>query len=73
MSGKNYFIDARGKNCPEPVLLTQKALNSYEGKIIEVAVDSPVARENVSRMVKNKGYNISVEEKEGEYYLTITK
>ncbi|PKM83579.1 MAG: preprotein translocase subunit TatB [Firmicutes bacterium HGW-Firmicutes-13] len=73
MSENKYFIDARGRNCPEPVLLTRKALNSFSGEKIEVAVDSPTARENVIRMVKNKGYKISVEEKEGEYYLTITR
>jgi len=66
-------VDARGKSCPEPVVLTRKALESFKDQEIEVIIDSPVAKENITRMAKNQGYKIDVEEKDGEFCLKITK
>ncbi|WP_072499593.1 sulfurtransferase TusA family protein [Olsenella phocaeensis] len=40
-------IDARGLSCPEPVVLTRNALRDEAE--LEVLVDSPAPRENVSR------------------------
>ena len=47
-------IDARGLSCPQPVVLTQKAIKS--GLVeFQVVVDSEVSKENVLRCVeKNK-------------------
>ncbi len=73
MSTNKIIVDARGKSCPEPVVLTRKALDSYPGQEIEVIIDSPVARENVTRMARNQGNNVEVEEREGEFYLKVTK
>ncbi len=66
-------VDARGKSCPEPVVLTRKALESFKDQEIEVIIDSPVAKENITRMAKNQGYKIDVEEKDEEFCLKITK
>ncbi len=66
-------VDARGKSCPEPVVLTRKALDSYPGQEVEVIIDSPVARENVTRMARKQGNKVEVEEREGEFYLKIIK
>ena len=46
-------IDARGLSCPQPVLLTQKAVSAGI-KTFEIIVDSEVCLENVSRFVKGK-------------------
>lgn len=66
-------INNRGLACPQPVINTKRALEEIpQGTIISV-VDNEVARENVLRFAQNAGYQVSVEEKNGEYYLTITK
>ena len=65
-------IDARGRSCPEPVMMTKNAIDNNETDL-EVLVDTKVAVENITRFVKNKGFNISVEENNGEYKLIINR
>lgn len=61
-------IDARGISCPQPVLMTQKALKQYpEG--VEVIVDNVTARNNVERFMKQAGYKVSIEEREEDFIL----
>ena len=45
-------IDARGLSCPQPVILTQKAIKSGSTDF-KVTVDSEVSKENVIRCVEN--------------------
>ena len=66
-------VDARGLSCPEPVLLARKAIESVSSGTIEVLVDTATPKENVTRLAKNRGCSVSVEEVEGEFRLTITK
>ncbi|MEW6034256.1 MAG: sulfurtransferase-like selenium metabolism protein YedF [Chloroflexota bacterium] len=65
------MIDARGLACPQPVILTRKAMET-ESDIVTV-VDNVAAQENVSRMARSQGYEVSVEEKEGDFYLRLTR
>lgn len=65
-------IDARGLSCPEPVIMTRKALSSGE-QSYEVLVDNPASRENVTRYAEHQGYSVSVSEKDGEYTLSLRK
>ena len=65
-------IDARGLSCPEPVIMTRKALSSGEQNY-EVLVDNPASRENVTRYAEHQGYSVSVSEKDGEYTLSLRK
>ncbi len=44
-----YTVDARGRSCPEPVILTRQALADKSIKQLTVLVDAAVARENVTR------------------------
>jgi len=61
-------IDARGLSCPQPVLLTKKALAvSPEGVI--VAVDNSTAKTNVERFLKIAGYKVEVQDFSGDEYL----
>lgn len=54
-------IDARGVSCPQPVLMTKKALESNpEG--IDVVVDNMTARGNVERFMKNAGYKVTIKD-----------
>ncbi len=65
-------IDTRGRGCPEPVLMTKKALEANpEG--IEVLVDNVTARENVKRFAGNKGYRVDLAEQDEDYLLKISK
>ena len=65
-------IDTRGRSCPEPVLMTKKALfRNPEG--LEVLVDNMTARENVTRFAKNSGYNVEVSQNGNDYILNVTK
>ena len=57
-------VDARGKNCPEPVLMTKNAV-SPDVTEVETLVDNPIARENVSRFMKSKGFSVECTEKDG--------
>jgi TusA-related sulfurtransferase len=65
-------IDARGFSCPQPVILTRRALQ--EGIFpIEVLVETVTSRENVRRIAERAGYTVKVEEVSDEYRLTIDK
>ncbi len=66
-------IDARGRSCPEPVVMTGDAIKNFNKKL-EVLVDLEVAVENIKRFASNKGFKVQVEDlNNGEYKLTITK
>jgi tRNA 2-thiouridine synthesizing protein A len=65
-------IDARGMSCPQPVLMAKKALSTNkEG--FEILVDNNVAKENVSRFIKNAGFNAVVSEVEEDYLIKAVK
>lgn len=65
-------VDARGLSCPEPVMLTRKALQKG-GKEYEVLVDNVTSRENVTRYAEHAGYTVAVTERDGEYTLRLNK
>lgn len=65
-------IDARGLSCPEPVVLTRNAMKTGE-PAYQVLVTDGVCRENVTRYAEHQGYRVEVEEKDGEYILTLSK
>ena len=59
-------IDARGLSCPQPVMLTKKALEQQNGRAV-VLVDDPMVLENVRLFAQRKGLPVSVEE-EGDTF-----
>lgn len=65
-------IDARGRSCPEPVLMTKKALQNNP-EALEVLVDNTTAKENVTRFAKNSGYNVEVTQNGNDYILSLKK
>jgi tRNA 2-thiouridine synthesizing protein A len=69
---KDRIIDARGKSCPEPVILAKKGIQANpEG--ISIFVDAAAARENVTRFGQNCGYKVSLEENQEGTLLTLRK
>jgi selenium metabolism protein YedF len=72
MSGKRKTVDAKGLACPEPVVLTKKALEEGGFEEFEVLVDNPAARDNVSRFAGYSGCKlISVTENAGQFVLVL--
>ena len=67
------IIDCRGQACPIPVLKTKEALSQLEEGEITVIVDNKASRENVKRFAQKEGYSVEVEEKDGLFYIKITK
>lgn len=66
-------IDARGLSCPQPVVLVKKAIDKLGKGEIEVLLDTVTAKENVSRLARNTGFQVSEEEKGGEFLLKLSK
>lgn len=66
-------VDARGLRCPQPVIMTKKALEEMEEGSLTVLVDSEAARTNVSNMASARACGVEVEDREGVYHITITK
>lgn len=65
-------IDARGRSCPEPVLLTKKAVESNPAGVT-VLVDNTTARNNIIRFARNAGYQVKVEQDGSDFYMTISR
>jgi len=66
------IVDARGLLCPEPVVLTQRAVKDGKAELT-ILVDAVAAKENVTRFAVSRGYSVSVNEGNGEFTLQLTK
>ena len=65
------ILDARGLDCPKPVIETRKALQAES--VLTVIVDNRAARENVSRLASKSGCQIQIEEKDDGVYIHIER
>ncbi|MCD5413412.1 MAG: sulfurtransferase TusA family protein [Clostridiales bacterium] len=67
-------IDARGRSCPEPVVVTKQAINAL-GKTDElhVLVDSNVAKENVKRLLVKEGFKIDIKVQDNDLLIVAQK
>ena len=57
------LVDAKGLACPEPVILTKKALDAHDE--VTVLVDNATALENVKRLASVSGCAVDVTEGSG--------
>lgn len=66
-------VDTRGLACPQPVLLTKKALAAESS--LEVLVDNNTAKNNIIRFASGQGCKTSVvaADDADEYVITIEK
>jgi len=62
-------INARGLDCPEPVVLTKKALKDNE-EVITI-VDNKAAANNVKKLAKKLGAEAEINEIENDYEINI--
>ncbi|MEG0806212.1 MAG: sulfurtransferase TusA family protein [Lachnospiraceae bacterium] len=67
---KNIKVDARGFACPEPVLMTKKALVSNPD-CLEVLVDNQTSVQNITRFVNTVGKTATVTPEAEDFLLTI--
>ena len=69
---ENHEIDARGRACPEPVVMTQNAVKQHpEG--VSVLVDDICAVENISRFAKNAGFSVQKSQEGPDYRLDLKR
>ena len=66
-------VDARNMPCPEPVMLTKKALDGNSQAGLTVLVNTTEACENVQRFAESQGCTVTVSEKDGVSTIEITK
>ena len=66
------MVDARGLSCPQPVILTRRAIKQGEFPI-EVLVETATSRDNVTRLAEKSGCQVEVEAMGDEFKLTLTK
>lgn len=65
-------VDARGLPCPQPVLLARNAVTEGSAAF-EVWVDNAVSAANVTRFLKNQGYEVSQEARGADILLSALK
>ena len=65
-------IDARGFNCPVPVVNTMKAIEKNPGVAIAVLLETETSRDDITRLAERRGYSVKVEKVSGDYRLTLT-
>lgn len=64
-------LDARGYSCPEPVIMTKKALE--KGAPLVVMVDGMTPVNNITRFAVNAGYKVSHKAIGEDFEITISK
>ena len=72
MSESPRIVDARGLPCPQPVILTRKALAEGGFDLLEVIVDDTASRENVARFATYaKGTIEDIREEGSDHHILI--
>ncbi|MBE0637269.1 MAG: sulfurtransferase-like selenium metabolism protein YedF [Bacteroidales bacterium] len=67
-------IDAKGKLCPTPLIMTKKALNEIAGdESLEVLIDNETSMKNVTRFLEDNGMKVLAEKKENVFHLFVNK
>ncbi|PKN69011.1 MAG: sulfurtransferase-like selenium metabolism protein YedF [Deltaproteobacteria bacterium HGW-Deltaproteobacteria-12] len=66
------IVDVRGLSCPQPVVLTKKALES--GSKVKVMVDDETALENIKRLGAKLAFEVKAEKKDnGTFEIDLTR
>ena len=66
-------LDMRGRHCPEPVVATKKSLDNPAVTELAVLLDNDAAVENVSRMGRSVGCEVTVESTPEGFHRVILK
>jgi len=63
-------LDCRGLACPAPVLQTKQVIEKDNPASIRVVVDNEAARQNVSRFLESRKFQVSAEKKDRDFEVT---
>ena len=66
-------VDARGLDCPQPVILTKRVMDVNSGEEIVTLVNSQTALENVCKLASSQGYSFVIETQGAESRIHMTK
>ncbi|ADO84063.1 sulfurtransferase-like selenium metabolism protein YedF [Ilyobacter polytropus] len=69
----NKIVDATGKLCPMPIIMTKKALKEIEEGIVETLIDSEISKENLEKMAREMGLSFETTEENGIYHVKVNK
>lgn len=68
----NHTIDAQGLPCPQPLMLTKKALTELSaGDSLRVLIDNEISKNNLLRFLRDHGVTPEVSFAEGVYTLLL--
>lgn len=67
------IIDARGRSCPEPVIMIKSAVDENPNKEFIILVDTNVAVENITRFAKSRKFNVTVNESDEGFKISLKK
>lgn len=68
----NKIIDAKGKNCPIPVIMSKKEIDAGNNEFL-IEVDNKIAVENLKRLANSQGLIINVESEDGIFKVYFSK
>lgn len=69
----SQIIDARGLSCPQPVIVTDRKMKELGRGVFEVLVDTETAKENITRLAQQSGWELDVNEESGDVRLVLRK
>jgi selenium metabolism protein YedF len=65
------ILDCRAHKCPHPVVETRRLLLAEPGVPVTVLVGDETARENIARLARSQGYDVSSSATEGGFSLAL--
>ncbi|GEA31109.1 sulfurtransferase-like selenium metabolism protein YedF [Clostridium diolis] len=68
----NKVLDAKGKECPMPVIMAKKEIDSGNNSFV-VEVDNDIAVQNLKKLANNQGFAVSVEEENSLFKVYFSK
>lgn len=66
------IIDAKGKNCPMPVIMAKKEIDAGAQELI-IEVDNSIAVENLKKLANSQGFFTNVKEENGKFSVIFNK
>jgi TusA-related sulfurtransferase len=61
-------IDTRGMSCPEPVLMTKKAIEQNP-KGLDILAGDKTAKNNIKRFLETKGFSVEIDDCNQEFLI----
>ena len=66
-------INAVGWECPKPIIHAKQTLDTMEEGVVCTIVDNEIAVENLYSLANDLGYQVSSEQKDGNFHVFIEK